>query len=356
MASYHDLGVPPSLATVTVKIFDIIQAGDHDNVKAPATGAFEPVLSGHEYLKCPIFTFYIEHAPTQQHVLFDLGMRKDLENCAPQVSTLLQKAFPVKTDIVDLIEADGIGRESINAVIWSHSHVDHTGDISRFPSSTSLVISEELALETYETDPSSTLLPSDVEGRTIKRVSFDLKIGDFNAHDYFGDGSLYLLAVPGHQVGHLCGLARTTPTSFVLMGADSCHHIGALRPTALLHRNYPCPAALTDNTKATVSNVHFGESGTENAFDLKAQTDPLLRINNSPYHADATVAHRSAHSLTAFDANPDVLVILAHDSSVLPLFRQMPVTLDDWKTKGWKEMTVWAFLNADNPAFRFSEG
>jgi len=37
-----------------------------------------------------------------------------------------------------------------------------------------------------------------------------LKIGPFATYDIFGDGSLYLLDTPGHAVGHMSGLVRTT--------------------------------------------------------------------------------------------------------------------------------------------------
>ena len=64
----------------------------------------------------------------------------------------------------------------------------------------------------------------------MQEIEFEsaFKIGKFNAFDYFGDGSFYLLDVPGHAIGHMCGLVRTTPTSFLLLGADSCHFAGTL--------------------------------------------------------------------------------------------------------------------------------
>jgi len=65
----------------------------------------------------------------------------------------------------------------------------------------------------------------------------DFKIGKFNAFDYFGDGSFYLLDVPGHAIGHMCGLVRTTSTSFILLGADSCHFAGTL-VSSYLFRTY----------------------------------------------------------------------------------------------------------------------
>ena len=67
----------------------------------------------------------------------------------------------------------------------------------------------------------------------VNEITFspDFKIGDFEAFDYFSNGSFYLLNVPGHATGHMCALARTTESSFMLLGADTCHFAGALRPS-----------------------------------------------------------------------------------------------------------------------------
>ncbi|KAJ7048486.1 beta-lactamase-like protein [Mycena amicta] len=355
MASYRDIGIPLSSSTVIVKVFDTIRAGDHTKIKGPVTGLFAPVLPGHENFGSPIFSFVIEHTATQTRIMFDLGIRKDPQNSAPNIAQLILDAFPFEaadSDIVDLIEANGIPKESVSAVIWSHSHVDHTGDMTRFPSSTNLVVSKDMALSTYETDPHSTLLPSDIAGRKLVKIDFELQIDAFKAHDYFGDGSFYLLNVPGHQLGHVCGLARVTPTTFVLLGGDACHHAGVLRPTGLLHKHFPCPGALLQKTRASVSREHFSSAGS--AFDLTARTNPLLHIAEGPQQADPVVAQDSVNKLTAFDGNPDIFVVLAHDSSLLPLFTdKYPVVLNDWKANGWKEKTVWAFLDEENPAFRF---
>jgi glyoxylase-like metal-dependent hydrolase (beta-lactamase superfamily II) len=46
---------------------------------------------------------------------------------------------------------------------------------------------------------------ADFEGRQVLEVPFsdNLKLGKFQSHDYFGDGSLYVLKVPGHAIGHI---------------------------------------------------------------------------------------------------------------------------------------------------------
>ena len=57
----------------------------------------------------------------------------------------------------------------------------------------------------------------------------------------------------------------------------------------------------------------------------------------------------SIKALTEFDADPNVLVIIAHDTA--PLEQIQPQdwfpkgTINDWQKKGWKESMHWHFLN-----------
>ena len=61
------------------------------------------------------------------------------------------------------------------------------------------------------------------EGRELREINFDgdrsLMLGQYKAYDFYGDGSFYLIDSPGHTVGHMCGLARTSadPPQFVFM-------------------------------------------------------------------------------------------------------------------------------------------
>jgi hypothetical protein len=48
-------------------------------------------------------------------------------------------------------------------------------------------------------------LEADYDGRRIRQIDFEneskgLKIGDFRAFDWFGDGSFYLLETPGVRI------------------------------------------------------------------------------------------------------------------------------------------------------------
>ncbi|KAF9023233.1 hypothetical protein BDZ89DRAFT_1070106 [Hymenopellis radicata] len=170
-------------------------------------------------------TFLIEHKKGK--VLFDLGARKDREGLAPAVPEV------VLEDVSEQLVKNGIPLKDIQAVIWSHNHFDHIGDMSKFPSTTELVVGAGTNLKTYPTFKDAPLMESDTSGRKINIISFDntdLRIEDLRAMDYFGDGSLYLLDTPGHQPGHISSLARVTPTTFVFLGGDTASNASSSRP------------------------------------------------------------------------------------------------------------------------------
>ncbi|KAJ7275056.1 hypothetical protein C8J57DRAFT_1714764 [Mycena rebaudengoi] len=360
MPTFRDLGIPASEATVTLKAFDV--AADPSTTAVPASSFFRPVLPGYENLSCPIYAFLVEHTGvTTQRIMFDLGVRKDLENLAPSVAAFFtsgKAAIPVDKDIVEQLTAGNISLDTIEAVIWSHIHFDHTGDMSKFLPTTTLVFGQGTVRDPYTVNPKSTLLESDIAGRRLVELNFDksdLTIGGMKAHDYFGDGSFYLLDAPGHAMGHICALARVTPTDFVLLGGDTCHHPGQFRPTDKLHQHLPCPGELLAAARHSISTEHFSPENPSSGFDLAARTTPLLDVSdtaNSAY-ADPPLSRVTISKLSDFDANPDVFVVLAHDMSLVSVIDLFPAQLNEWKEKGWKQKGTWAFVDEKDASFRF---
>jgi glyoxylase-like metal-dependent hydrolase (beta-lactamase superfamily II) len=144
---------------------------------------------------------------------------------------LVDSKWEIKAEksISDVLTEHNIPLESVDSVIWSHSHFDHIGDPHLFPSTTSLTVGpgfKQAMTPGYPTNPESPIPERAYKDREFVEITFQdgFKLGQFRAFDYFGDGSFYLLDAPGHAVGHLCGLARTTPDTFVFMGGDICHH------------------------------------------------------------------------------------------------------------------------------------
>ena len=189
----------------------------------------------------------------------------------------------------------------------------------------------------------------------VNEITFspDFRIGDFEAFDYFSNGSFYLLNVPGHATGHMCALARTTESSFMLLGADTCHFAGALRPSPY----NPLPETLDSATAGLDSYFPspcpcstFGGCHPASTVEEK-RTIPYYRASQAPgsAYSDPDTANKSINSMKLFDASPDVFVCLAHDPAlfeVLPLFNQDNKNkINDWKVMGYKESTKWRFLN-----------
>jgi len=82
----------------------------------------------------------------------------------------------------------------------------------------------------------------------------------------------------------------------------------------------------------------------------EARATPYCKASDSKGSAFTSpkVANESIKWLEEFDAHPDVLICLAHDTGllgILPLLNEGKEEIGDWKTKGYKEATKWRFLN-----------
>ncbi|KAJ7879935.1 beta-lactamase-like protein, partial [Mycena olivaceomarginata] len=263
-------------------------------------------------------------------------------------------------DITELLQDGGIPLATIDAVIWSHAHFDHIGDMSKFPNTTGLIIGSETDTATYPEFPNATLQTSDFAGHKVTKIDFaaaNLTFSSLEAVDYFGDGSFYLVNTPGHLPGHMTALARVTPTSFIALGGDTFHHVGEARPRPEFQKNFPCPAHLLEESKKSISTDYFGLGDPA----MAPLTCPPAISSFSPSQicrihsmADPVTSQVSLEKLATFDADPDILVIVAHDMSLRDFIPYYPAYLNDWKANGLKESTVWNFINKTNPAFVFS--
>ncbi|KAJ7777353.1 beta-lactamase-like protein [Mycena metata] len=361
-ASYLDFGIPTSSATVKVRAFNVANI---TFVNQPSVSLIGPVLPGRGTILFSDYAFLIEHTKSGKRLMFDLGTRIDPMNYAPSVVNklftqgIVQIKSPTK-DIFAFLAEGGIALDSIRTVIWSHSHFDHVGDMSKFPNATELVIGPETETATYPQVASASLLASDFAGRTVTKVDFaaaNLSLGSLKAVDYFGDGSFYLLDTPGHLPGHLTALARVTPTSFLHLGGDSFHNAGELRPRPELLKNFPCPAHLLHEAKAAISTDYFwSPKSREGVFDLHSRAQQFLVGSDLPTSliASPITAGISVDKIAGFDADADFFVIAAHDVSLRDSIPYFPATLNNWKALNLKEKVVWNFVDKKNPAFLFS--
>ncbi|QIW95226.1 hypothetical protein AMS68_000744 [Peltaster fructicola] len=341
-----NLNIPQSDTSVKVSVID-----STTRLKLPMTTFLQPDYVGHEYLLGPAFSFLIEH-PSRKPIVFDLGVRYDWQKL-PMFPKWRKAGWGilVERDVANILKDNGVDVDggAIDAIIWSHHHWDHTGDPSLFPGSTELVVGpgfKAAHLPAYPKNPDSTLLETDFEGRNVREVNIEkeghgLKIGRFHAYDYFGDGSFYLLDTPGHSIGHMCGLARTTADSFVFMGGDASHHGGEFRPT----EHMPLPKHISPSPLKKYTSVCPGHLFEEINPDQSA-TKPFYHVTKSFAH-DKPVADWTIAGLGEFDCQDNVLLIVAHDDSLVdpPQLEFYPKSINDWHSKGVARRVKWLFLS-----------
>ena len=284
--------------------------------------------------------------------MFDLGVRKDWRNYAPSIVALIEKTTVVETEsnLSEILNADqvlGVKSEDIDSIILSHHHFDHIGDPSLFPSSTALIVGpgfKQQYMPGYPTRKDAAVLDADFHGKIVQEVDFSsqaVKIGGFDALDFFGDGSFYLLNAPGHSIGHICGLARVTcnPDSFVFMGADACHHAGLIRPTDYL----PIPTSVRPSPISSYSNMCPGEVLVK-LHPRQSAREPFFRLSHTMF-PEFEEAEDTIRKIIELDASENILVVLAHDASLIDKIDLFPQIVNGWKEKKVKEKSRWAFCN-----------
>ncbi|RMZ13014.1 hypothetical protein D0862_02477 [Hortaea werneckii] len=316
-----------------------------------------PVPGLESFPTSPSLSFLLEH-PTGRRIVWDLGIREDHHNYSPSIAQYLPTTkynIQVKGSVADILEDHGVNRNSIEAVVWRqvwtqyHWHWDHIGDPSTFPPTTALVVGpgfKDAMLPGAPINTDSPLQESDWEGRELREIRFDgpniVKIGRFQAFDYFGDGSFYLLDSPGHAVGHLCGLARTTskPSSFILFGGDVCHYPGIFRPSSHL----PIPVSITPNPFDPAASYGFCPGHTWESLQTSRGRTSQDSLYDMTFGHDIPLANKTKVKLQELDCRDDVFVIVAHDSAVRDYVPHFPASLNSWKQKGWAQALKWAFM------------
>ena len=239
---------------------------------------------------------------------------------------------------------------SYKCLVSSHPHWDHIGRPALFPSSTNLIIGPGIISQLgpgYPENESSPFRSEAFSGRKVIELDFDKdsksSIGDLRAFDFFGDGSLYFLDAPGHAVGHINALARTSADTFIFMGADSFHHAAALRPSDGVPlpssvsvsglQPFPCPGEMFEA---------FHPCSQSSSSD--AGLTPFVQIGEKSPAIDLGAARGTLHKIESFDADPNILVVAAHDWSLKDIVDYFPQSANEWKRKGWKDKGRWRFL------------
>jgi glyoxylase-like metal-dependent hydrolase (beta-lactamase superfamily II) len=231
---------------------------------------------------------------------------QDLENNPDVIKNDYPVINPiVSKDATDLLLEGSISPESINAVVLSHLHFDHTGDCTKFPSAEIIVGpgGRAATFPGYPADPLSPFSGAILQHTHFRELNFETDkwtpFAQFSrAYDYFGDGSFLLIDTPGHMPGHLGAIACTASNEWVFMGGDCCHH------RSLLQGERPM-------------SVTVGPNGT------------------SSFHKDPSMAMKTIEQVRSLSKAGNVLVVLAHDITLEGKMPEYPRSLNNWKSSKW---------------------
>ena len=117
------------------------------------------------------------------------------------------------------LEELGIEPKQITHVAFSHTHGDHVGNANLFAAATLYIQQAEYDVA-FGAD-AATKWNFEVTSYDRLRSSKTVKLnGD---HDVFGDGSVVLIATPGHTPGHQSLLVRLPKRGPVILSGDMVH-------------------------------------------------------------------------------------------------------------------------------------
>jgi N-acyl homoserine lactone hydrolase len=110
----------------------------------------------------------------------------------------------------------------IGRVAISHTHGDHIGNMALFPSATILMQQAEYRWIHSPDGPNENVNQLMALARNLLGTPKHLQLIDGDT-DVFGDGSVMLLATPGHTPGHQSLLVHLKNSGFIMLSGDVVH-------------------------------------------------------------------------------------------------------------------------------------
>lgn len=173
----------------------------------------------------PSLSYLVTH-PSGQRVLLDAGVRAG--ECSYRILVVLD--FPCRNkpgqDVVSQLAAEGV--DGIDFVVATHFHGDHASGLgpvmARYDP---VVIASAAEIEALKSPLRET------QGYRYEQFAADMRVEAADtgfiemphigkAADLFGDGSVWLLATPGHTPGHM-SVFLNAASGPILMTFDAAH-------------------------------------------------------------------------------------------------------------------------------------
>jgi N-acyl homoserine lactone hydrolase len=189
----------------------------HDMTAFSSTGAYP-----HHAMLFSDPCFLIKHP--DGWVLWDLGLGDQylghkFEDKKHQVGLM------VSISLIDQLKQIDLKPDNIRYVILSHTHFDHTGNITLFPHTVFLMQKSEYQYIEHQGKPGFSRVDQQVL-RILKNQPKILLNGDY---DVFGDGTIKVLSTPGHTPGHESLEILLSHQGVIILSGDLYHTRKAYR-------------------------------------------------------------------------------------------------------------------------------
>jgi N-acyl homoserine lactone hydrolase len=142
----------------------------------------------------------------------------------PQGWSTLPKLIVYHLDesLTEQLAQIGLKPGDIGRVAVSHTHGDHIGNMGLFPESTVLMQQAEYRWIHSPNGPNDNVNQLMALARKLLGTPKKLQLIDGDT-DVFGDGSVTLLATPGHTPGHQSLLVHLAHSGFIILSGDVAH-------------------------------------------------------------------------------------------------------------------------------------
>jgi N-acyl homoserine lactone hydrolase len=186
-------------------------------------------LAPQETIKVPVGFFVVMHP--KGNVLFDTGNNDKIITDPSYWGPAFQRLSPVNTPDMAIdtqLAKIGLKPDDIKYVVVSHLHLDHGGNVAKFPSSTLVVQKDEIRTAFWpEPGMARGYIPGDVaplrsdvgEAMPNKYKMIQLN-GDM---DIFGDNSVVVKRWVGHTPGSQMMVVRLPKTGTIILTGDNAY-------------------------------------------------------------------------------------------------------------------------------------
>jgi glyoxylase-like metal-dependent hydrolase (beta-lactamase superfamily II) len=134
----------------------------------------------------------------------------------------LLKPSQKRDDVIDMqLKKLGFSTDQVKAVISSHAHLDHFGNIKMFPKAVHVIQKKELYQawwpEKFQGREGGVFVLGDFDGPARGFNYLELE-GDY---DLFSDGSIVIISTPGHTLGHQSVKVKLPSGKMIVMTQDA---------------------------------------------------------------------------------------------------------------------------------------